>query len=97
MTFELAEGATDADRRSVRAKLATELEAASRLIFTSEEFKSQLPTPPSLPAFPRREALEGKARFRPKGKSIGLIRDQIANLAGEPASAELKLGEGAAC
>ena len=97
MTFELAEGASDADRRTVRAKFATGLEAALRLIFTSEGFKSQLPAPPSLPPFPRQEPLDGKARFRPRGKSIGLIRDQMPHPVGQPTSAELKLGEGAAC
>jgi hypothetical protein len=71
MTYDLAEGASDADRRSVRAALARELERALRTIFTSEEFLSQQPKPRGLPEFPRQQALDGRARFRAKGKTIG--------------------------
>src|ERR1700733_12697963 len=98
MTYDLAEGASDADRRSVRAALAGELERALRTIFTSQEFLSQQPKPPALPEFPRHQALDGRARFRAKGKTIGLLRGGgMAHLVGEPTSTELKLGEGAAC
>jgi hypothetical protein len=97
ITYNLPEGASDTDRRSVRSTLAQELENALRTVFNSEEFKSQLPRTPAPPEFPRQAPLDGRARFRPKGKSIGLLRDQMAGLTGEPASAELQLGEGAAC
>jgi hypothetical protein len=97
MTYDLAEGASDADRRFVRAALARELEGALRTIFTSEEFLSQQLKPPAPPEFPRQQALDGKARFRAKGKPIGLLRGAMADPVGEPTSTELRLGGGAAC
>jgi hypothetical protein len=97
ITYDLPEGANDVERRTVRAALARELEDAIRTVFGSDEFQSMLPKLPLATEFPRQQALDGRARFRTKGKPIGIIREQMTTLTGEPASADLQLGEGAAC
>jgi hypothetical protein len=98
VTFELAEGANETNRRSTRDNLAKELGDALRTIFESEEFKAMTPMPPEAPAFPRQEKVKGSlARFRPHGKPLGLVTDHHAQLTGQPESSELQLGEGAAC
>jgi hypothetical protein len=98
VTFELAEGASETNRRSTRDNLAKELGDALRTIFESEEFKAQMPKPPKPPAFPRQKKVVGSlARFRLQGKALGLLTDSFAQLTGQPESSELQLGEGAAC
>lgn len=97
ITYHLPEGASDADRRSERNSLATTLENALRTILESEEFKARFPKPPEPPAFPRKRALEGNARFRAKGKPLGVIRETMNRLLGKPESTPLLLGGGATC
>jgi hypothetical protein len=97
ITYHLPEGASDAVRRSERNALATALENALRTIVESEEFKARFPKPPEPPAFPRKQALEGTARFRAKGEPLGVIRETMNKFLGKQESTRLLLGEGAAC
>jgi hypothetical protein len=96
ITYHLAEDATDADLRKECKSLATTLEGALRTILHSEEFKARLPKPPEPPAFPRQKALEGDARFRAKGKPLGVIRETMNKFLGKAETSSLFLGGGAA-
>ncbi|MGP8081559.1 MAG: hypothetical protein ACLPXT_01515 [Terracidiphilus sp.] len=98
ITFNLPEGASEDDRHRARKGLANDLVDALKTIFESEEFKRQIPKSPKPPVFPRqKKVLDSMARFRPKGKPLGLQADSFARLIGQPETSEPRLGEGAAC
>jgi hypothetical protein len=97
ITYHLAEGATDADLQKECKLLATSLEGALRTILDSEEFKERLPKPPEPTAFPRQKALDGDARFRAKGKPLGVIRETMNKFLGKAETSSLFLGGGTAC
>lgn len=82
ITYNLPDGASDSARTLEREKLAKTLEAALKQIFESEEFKAKLPKQPEPPAFLQRKPMNGKARFRPPQKPIGVARDMVADLVG---------------
>ena len=96
ITYHLAEEATDADLQTECKSLATSLEGALRTILNSEEFKERLPKPPAPPAFPRQKALDGDARFRAKGKPLGVIRETMNKFLGKAETSSLFLGGGTA-
>lgn len=97
ITYNLPENTSNADLRAVRESLAKELENALKTVFESEEFKSRLPKSPAPLAFPRQDMQDGRARFRAKGKPLGVGRDRFMQLTGQPESSQLYLAEGAAC
>lgn len=98
VTYDLPEGASDADRRSARTGLARELADALRTIFTSDELRARLAQPPAPRPFPRQKNVVGsKARFRIKGQPLGIYQNAVAQLTGQSPPMELRLGEGAAC
>jgi hypothetical protein len=96
ITYHLAEGAGDADLRKECKSLAAVLEGALRTILDSEEFKARLPKPPEPPVFPRQQALDGDARFRAKGKPLGVIRETMNKFLGKAETTSLLLGAGTA-
>ena len=71
----LADGASDAERRAVRARLSDELEFALRAVFDSDEFKSTSPKEPGPDLFKPRAPLTDHARFRPEKARIGVQWD----------------------
>ena len=77
--YNLSEDADEETRRKVRAELVREFEYAFRTLFDSDEYKQLTPEPEGV-AY--REPKDGRARFREKGKPIGISRDQMAVLIG---------------
>jgi len=97
ITYELADGATDKERRAARDLLAGDLERAIRSVVGSEIFKSKLPRPVEPPAFVLRDPHphRGRARFRGPGEAIGVSRSPEAMLKGEAATT-VRLADGPA-
>jgi hypothetical protein len=96
ITYKLADDAPDGERRLERAKLADDLEKAVRGILESAEFKAKLPTLPTPPPFPRKEPLDGKARFRERGKPLGTVPDSLDGVLGAQESKSIYLAAGPA-
>jgi len=92
----LADGSSEKDRRAVRSELADTLEGAFRTILESEEFLSQLPKPPALPPFPEKQPLNGRARFRPAGKPLGIASEDLIDRIENRAPITIKLADGPA-
>jgi hypothetical protein len=83
--YELPDDASDEERAKVRRFLSKALESHLRLILDSDEYLASIPKPPAPPARTYREPLEGRARFRKKGETIGF--------SGDPTTAFLGLKE----
>jgi hypothetical protein len=94
--YNLPDGASGDERNREREQLANKLEKALRLIFNSDEFKATLPKPSEPAPFPRREPMDGKARFRPRNVPIGFIRDLMGQLMGTPQAHPIYLADGPA-
>lgn len=96
ITYNLPDGASSESRNAERAQLSKTLETALRGILLSEEFKKTLPKAPNPAPFPRRDPLNGKARFRPPQRPLGFVRDPVAKMVGAPRSTPVHLAEGPA-
>jgi len=94
--YSLPDGSSAADRRRVRDELTRVLEGAFRTILESEEFRSQLPKPPTPPPFPEKEPLNGRARFRAAGKPLGVASEGLIERIENRAARPIKLAGGSA-
>ena len=94
--YSLPDGSSTADRRVVRDELARDFERAFRTILESDEFRSQLPKPPTPPPFPEKEPLNGRARFRAAGKPLGITSEGLIERIENRAARTITLVEGAA-
>jgi hypothetical protein len=94
--YSLPDGSPAADRRRVREELARVFEGAFQTILESEEFRSQLPKPPTSPPFPEKESLYGRARFRAAGKPLGIASEGLIERIENRAARNIKLADGPA-
>jgi hypothetical protein len=95
ITYNLPEGAPEGTLKIEREELTKKLEKAVRTILGSEEFKAALPKEPEPPPFPQREPMNGRARFRAPGESLGVNDDTRDALTGKGAT-NVHLRSGAA-
>jgi hypothetical protein len=98
IVYEVPDDAVDEVRRQAREKLSKELEDALRNVLQSAEFKGG-PSPmkhSGPPQFVCAVPQEGNARFRPRGKPLGFVRDSFAQRVGQPSAIPIHLAEGAA-
>jgi hypothetical protein len=99
ITYNVPDDAPDSSRQLAREQLAKDLEGALKTVFASDEFKAKLPREPEPPEplpFPRRNPMNGKARFRPRGNPLGFVRDILAQMVGSPQNNPVYLAEGPA-
>jgi hypothetical protein len=94
--YSLQDGSSAADRRAVRDELARDFERAFRTILESDEFRSQLPKPPTPPPFPEKQPLNGRARFRAAGKPLGIASEGLIERIENRAARTIKLADGSA-
>lgn len=94
--YRLPDGSSEKARDAARDELAETLEGAFRTILESEEFLSQLPKPPTLPPFPEKQPLNGRARFRAAGKPLGIASEDLIDRIENRAPRAIKLADGPA-
>lgn len=84
ITYKLAEGASDDDRRTVREQLAAILEKAILDVLASQENRESLPKPEPPPPVKYREPQQGRARFWRKGEVVGYANNPLHAFQGRP-------------
>ena len=94
--YNVPDDASESTRQLEREQLAKKLETALKVVFESAEFKAKLPKEPEPPVFPRRDPLNGKARFRPSQDPLGFTDDAVARFVGSPQAKGVYLAQGPA-